>query len=123
MAPEPSMPPPDDRSALRDIQHRVGLILEATANLDRQSFLADWLVIAAVERQMSVIGEAVKRLSPEFRAAHPGIDWRGWAGLRDILVHAYDSVAPYALWDAVQREVRELDLAVAGFQEKLADES
>ena len=35
------------------------------------------------------IGEHVKRLSSEVRDEYPDIDWRGAAGLRDIITHDY----------------------------------
>ncbi len=41
----------------------------------------------AVIRCFTVIGEAVKQLSEELIATQPHVDWRGFAGFRDILVH------------------------------------
>lgn len=38
------------------------------------------------------IGEHVKRLSSEFKEEHPDIDWRGIAGLRDLITHQYDEI-------------------------------
>jgi uncharacterized protein with HEPN domain len=31
----------------------------------------------------------VKDLPPDITARHPDVDWRGFAGLRDIVAHAY----------------------------------
>ena len=61
------MPPPDDRSALRDIEYAAGLILGLIPDLNFELYAEDWVVRSAIERQLSVIGEAVKRLSREFR--------------------------------------------------------
>jgi uncharacterized protein with HEPN domain len=52
----------------------------------------------AVTRQLLIVGEATKRLSDEFKSRHPGIPWRQMAGMRDILVHAYDHVDLDAVW-------------------------
>ena len=68
----------------------------------------NWMVTSALERQLSSIGEAVKRLTFEFRGSHPEIDWRRWAGLRDIVVHAYDVVDVPQLWDIARTDVQEL---------------
>ena len=102
------MPPPDDRSALRDIEHAAGLILGLISDLNFELYAEDWVVRSAIERQLSVIGEAVKRLSREFREGEPDVDWRGWAGFRDILVHAYDAVEPAIVWEVVQNELQAL---------------
>src|SRR5690349_7363386 len=99
------MPPPDDRSALRDIQHAAGLIERFVLGLSEDQFLDDALVQSGTERQLGIIGEAVKRLTPEFRQRHPDVDWRGWAGLRDILVHAYDDINLGQIWPVVQTDL------------------
>lgn len=41
---------------------------------------------------LAEIGEAVKLMPPEFLARHKEVDWRGWAGLRDVVSHQYFSL-------------------------------
>jgi uncharacterized protein with HEPN domain len=53
-------------------------------------------------------GEAAKRLSPEFREAHPQISWKGMVGMRDLLAHQYDRVNIQVVWDAVQNDLPDL---------------
>ena len=62
----------------------------------------------AVERQLMVIGEAVKRLSPEFRASHSGIPWSAIAGMRDHLIHGYDIVDLEEVWKTATVDVPDL---------------
>jgi uncharacterized protein with HEPN domain len=57
-----------------------------------ETFAADRKTLYAVLRALEVIGEAAKRVPPEVRARHPTIDWRGMAGLRDIIAHQYDRI-------------------------------
>lgn len=52
----------------------------------------------AVIRQLEIIGEAVKRLSPEEQQARPDIPWRAIAGMRDVLIHNYMGVDLEAVW-------------------------
>lgn len=108
------MPPPDDQSALLDIRHYCQEILQTLANLpELEGQLPKSVVDSAIERWLTVIGEAVKRLSWD-RDRHPEVPWKGWAGLRDVLVHAYDEVDDdqlrritgedvHNLWTAVER--------------------
>jgi uncharacterized protein with HEPN domain len=56
-----------------------------------------------VIRCLEILGEATKRLSPEFRCLHPGLPWRAMAGMRDVLIHAYDQVDLQEVWVAYQR--------------------
>ena len=114
-----SMPQPNDRSALRDIQIQCGDIAEAVRGQDETSFLSDRMRTAAVERYLEVIGEATKRLSPTLRDAHPEVDWRGWAGLRDIVIHAYDQILQSEIWQVATVEAPVLASCVAGILQVL----
>lgn len=73
--------------------------------MTRQQFLADWKAQSILQHQLMILGEAVKRLSQEFRDLHPEIPWRGIAGERDVLVHQYDAVDLPEVWLVVAEKV------------------
>lgn len=54
------------------------------------------------------MGEAAKRLSPEFCTRHPQIPWRLLAGMRDRLIHAYHAVDMEEVWNVLERDVPDL---------------
>ena len=62
----------------------------------------------ATIRQLEVIGEATKNISPELRARHPQIPWRRIAGLRDVLIHNYMGVDIGAVWVITQQNLPDL---------------
>jgi uncharacterized protein with HEPN domain len=66
------------------------------------------MVQDAVIRQIMILGEATKRLSPEFRDEHDAIPWADIAGMRDVLVHRYDVIDLGELWLVVARDVPDL---------------
>jgi uncharacterized protein with HEPN domain len=87
------MPPPDDRESLWDIRDAARFVALAMSEIDEGLRRRDdWVVEAAIERKLGIVGEAVKRLTPGFRESHPEVDWRMWAGLRDVIVHKYDDL-------------------------------
>lgn len=51
------------------------------------------------------IGEAVNRLSEDFRASHPQIEWQRIYGMRCHLVHGYEMFDAEIVWDALEHEV------------------
>ncbi|TVS04420.1 MAG: DUF86 domain-containing protein [Cyanobium sp. PLM2.Bin73] len=65
-------------------------------------FSKDYLQDTVI-RCLEIVGEATKRLSRELRLLHPGVPWRAMAGMRNVLIHAYDQVDLEEVWMAYQR--------------------
>jgi uncharacterized protein with HEPN domain len=77
-------------------------------DVDADTFRTDELRQSAVIHQLLVLGEAVKRLSKEFRDLHRTIPWGVIARVRDRLFHAYDSVDLDLVSEAAFRDVPDL---------------
>jgi len=72
------------------------------------SFLKDEVLPAAVLHHLTVIGEAVSRLSDELRERHPEVPWRQIIAVRHRIVHAYFDLDWQILWDAATGDIPEL---------------
>ena len=57
---------------------------------------------SAVLYEIVVIGEGVKRLSPDFRALYPAVPWKRIAGTRDRVVHSFDEIDPQLIWEVAE---------------------
>jgi len=66
----------------------------------------------AVKNALVEIGEAIKALPPEITHRRPGVDWRGLAGLRDVVSHGYFALDQERLWPVIRDEVPTLLAAV-----------
>jgi uncharacterized protein with HEPN domain len=97
-----------DEVTLLDIARSLRLIIEFTRAMDESDFLDDAKTQSAVLHRLLILGEAVKRLSTEFRARHPEIPWVLIAGMRDHLIHEYDSVDLEEVWSTAGRDVPRL---------------
>ena len=62
----------------------------------------------AALRNLQIIGEAAKAVPADVRQRHPEVDWKGMAGLRDVLAHAYFGLDNDTLWDVVITKVPQL---------------
>jgi uncharacterized protein with HEPN domain len=93
-----------DRSTLLDIVRACELVQEFKAGMDEASFLKDFKTQSAILHQLMVMGEAVKRLSSEFRAAHSQIPWALIAGMRAKLIHGYDIVDLEQVWQTANAD-------------------
>ena len=82
----------------------------ATVGYDEFMDASHWQDAAI--RQLEIIGEAVKRLSPEIVKRRPDIPWRRIAGMRDVLIHDYMGVDLEAVWQVTQDDLPKLRQAI-----------
>ena len=102
-----------DEATLLDILTAGERIIEFKGDLDKTSFLRDLKTQSAVLHQLMIVGEAVKRLSPETRQSAPEIPWSLIAGMRDNLIHGYDDVDLDEVWKTSERDIPELMNCIA----------
>jgi uncharacterized protein with HEPN domain len=100
--------PQRDPSHLTDILQAAKQIQNFLQGVDKEKFDGSALIQSAVIRQIEIIGEASKRLSESFRTANPQIPWRQIAGMRDLLIHAYDHVDIDEVWNAAHSDIPSL---------------
>lgn len=98
----------DDDATVLDVLNAARKAVEFLGALDLPSFLGDEKTQAAVLHQLLVVGEAVKRLSDEFRAARPEVPWKRIAGMRDVLIHAYDAVDVESVYATLKKDIPDL---------------
>ena len=79
----------------------------------RERLEADRRTYRALKNALADLGEAVKLLPSEVLARHPAVDWRGWAGLRDIVSHQYFSLELPCLRPTVVEELLALLVTIA----------
>ena len=85
-----------DPAYLWDMIEAARAAVDYTENLTLEKFLATDrerdIMRLAVERQLEILGEAARRVSSQFREAHPELPWREIVGLRNVISHEYDKV-------------------------------
>lgn len=118
---------PRDDTHLLDILKAARLAIEFKGSAQKMGFLEDAKTQSAVLHQLLIIGEGVKRLSPEFRAAHPEAPWKLIAGTRDKLIHFYEGVDLEEVWKMVTSNlpqlIRQIEPLVPGTRGSLPDSS
>jgi len=79
--------------------------LEYAHGLTEEQFQASNLHQDAILRQLTIVGEAAKRVSVEFRIHHDDVPWRHIAGFRDVVVHDYARVDLQEVWRIAQQDL------------------
>lgn len=104
------------RERLQDIQTAAQDATDFAGGLDAAGFASlpdmDRRTYRALKNALAEIGEAVKLLPPDLLARHPGVDWRGWAGLRDVVSHQYFSLELSRLRPTISDELPVLLTAI-----------
>jgi uncharacterized protein with HEPN domain len=63
------------------------------------------LIMDAVCRNITIIGEAARKLDDSFQRAHPEIPWSGIIGTRNIVMHAYEFLRPELIKEMAEKDV------------------
>jgi len=66
------------------------------------------LVMDAVCRNITIIGEAANRADRSFRDEHPEIEWSALIGARNVVMHAYEHIRAELIREMAERDVPEL---------------
>lgn len=107
-----------DRDRLLDITEAIERIGRYAA-MTHAEFAADELIQVWVIHHIQVIGEASRKLSDDFRKAHPRVEWQQVIAMRNILVHDYFGIDVNEVWDTVQRDLPRLRQNLAAILEEL----
>lgn len=93
---------------VEDILDAMGKAELLLQDVTFDQFANDFRINYAVVRALEIIGEATKRLPMILRQEYPHIPWRNMAGMRDRIIHGYDTVDLEIVWDVVQRDIPQI---------------
>ncbi len=93
------------------LQHIAGsaaTIAEFIQRGGKELFDKDKAIQNGIIRELEVIGEACRKLSPSFKAKYGDVPWREIIGARDKLIHDYMGVDLERVWLMAVDDVPEL---------------
>jgi uncharacterized protein with HEPN domain len=73
-----------------------------------ETYLADEKTRYAVMRGFEIMGEAVRHVPDQLKAANPDIPWTTMAAVRNRIVHGYFGIDDTILFTTVDAELRQL---------------
>ena len=106
--------PRDARCYLKDMSQACVHILEMIEGKSLDEYLASNQLRWAVERQLSILGEAAYQLRAHFPETVARIpESRGIISFRHVLIHGYAQVEDEVVWGIVETKVLPLREALA----------
>lgn len=97
---------------IQDILDAIGNIEEDISGYDLARFTSDRRARQLVERNVEIISEASRRIPDSLKQAEPAIEWKGIAGIGNILRHDYGQVLPEVLRGVCQNRLPGLKAAM-----------
>ncbi|MBK7583620.1 MAG: DUF86 domain-containing protein [Myxococcales bacterium] len=98
----------DEGSCIADMVEACARIQDYTSGIDAAALRGDRKTVDAVRRNLTVLGEAAKRVSDSVRALTADVPWREIAGMRDVVIHDYFGVDLDIVCDAALVKVPSL---------------
>lgn len=95
----------DPRVYLQHMRDAARLATSFAAGRSRRDLDSNPMLVAALARQLEIVGESASRVPESVRGTAPTIPWRAVVGMRNRLIHAYALVDLDLLWDTVERSL------------------
>lgn len=97
---------PESRTLLYDMLEAARLIGEFSSAKTYADYESDAMMQAAVEREFTIIGEAMAQLAGSDPAVASRItEYRRVIAFRNVLIHGYTAVDSQIVWDVLQHDL------------------
>ncbi len=90
---------------LTDIVDAIDAALSFVQGMNVTQFRADQRTIYAVTHALEIVGEAARRIPEPVRARHSAVPWQLMTGMRDRLIHGYDTADPDIIWKTATEDL------------------
>jgi len=99
------LPEERDHAYVWDMLQAALELQEMNQGSSFEDFVDDIKLMRATERSLEIMGEAARRLSPEFKEQHNQISWHLMIGQRNIIAHEYGQIDYEMLYQTVREDV------------------
>ena len=98
----------DNRFFILYIRDSIREIEKFTKGISKDKFFKSSLIQSAVIRQIEIIGEAARNLTPDYKKKHSSIPWRDIVDMRNKLIHEYFGIDKQVVWNTITLDLPQL---------------
>ena len=110
-----------DRLYLYDIIECCDRVADYINGVREEDYQVNPMLQDALVRNIEVVGEAVKNVSPEVKDAHPKIAWSQIARMRDKIAHHYFRINLDVVWKTATDDLPALRPQIAAIYENIEE--
>ncbi|MDR1168629.1 MAG: DUF86 domain-containing protein [Heliobacteriaceae bacterium] len=99
---------PDIAVYIHDMKNSAEKIFKLVDGATSEQFKNNLMLHLAVERLFEIIGEAANRIPKDIQQKYSLIPWSKIIGLRNLIIHAYDTVNSERLFAVIQEDLKTL---------------
>ncbi|MBQ4442781.1 MAG: DUF86 domain-containing protein [Bacteroidales bacterium] len=114
--------PVRDKERLHHIYDAINRIQNRIPTLDLESLLQDVLIYYGVVKNIEIIGEAVYKLSQEFKEEHTMAAWEDIEGMRHVLVHDYYNIQPGRVLPVIENDLPSLKAQIEQYLSEMGEQ-
>ena len=100
---------------LEHIAEAIQRLQTHAGDLSEEELETDVLRYYGIVKNIEIIGEAARMLTDQFKEAHPEVEWRSIADMRNFLVHEYFQVDSEVVFSVIHSEIPELQSYVSRY--------
>lgn len=104
-----------DRMRLEHIAEAIQRLQTHAGDLSEEELETDVLRYYGIVKNIEIIGEAARMLTDQFKEAHPEVEGRSIADMRNFLVHEYFQVDSEVVFSVIHSEIPELQSYVSRY--------
>ena len=98
----------DDSYFANKVRDDLIFIVNHTKDIDKEELSNNEILLDSMMFRLIQISENAKRLSDEYKEAHPSVPWTAIYGLRNRIVHDYGNVDLEIVYSALKDDIPEL---------------
>ncbi len=111
----------DETNLIRLVEHLQRAHDDASAAGSAEKLEADYMRFNSVAMDMVQAQESARRLSDGFRETAPQLPWNELRALRNVIVHEYDGIDAFALYESATSDAETLLAKLRPYVDSIED--
>ncbi|WP_432624426.1 HepT-like ribonuclease domain-containing protein [Bifidobacterium sp.] len=111
----------DETNLIRLVEHLQRAHDDASTADSAEKLESDYMRFNSVAMDMAQAQESARRLSDDFRETVPQLPWNELRALRNVIVHEYDGIDAFALYESATSDAEALLAKLRPYVDSIED--